>query len=94
MDTTIQGYMLTRFDKLQDMLIEHRAILTDLRTGQAALLVAAEQRRDSALEKLLRSWPLIVTAAVKHIITVGTIFFMVKQGADATSILDFLSKQF
>lgn len=90
--TSLQGYILTRLDGLKDMLTEQHRILERLAAGQKELLAAVEASADSRLTKLLQYWPLIVSSAVKHVLTVLTIGVMIRQGADATSVMDAILK--
>lgn len=93
MDTT-QGYILTRIDGLHAMMNDQKVLIEKLLAGQKELLKSVEANGSSRLMKLLQYWPQAVAMGTKHVLTVITIAAMVRQGADATSVLDFISKQF
>lgn len=92
--TVMQGYALIRLDGLKDMLTEQGRLLEKILDKQEKLLKASEASGDGRLMKLLKYWPQIVGAGARHILTVITVGAMIRQGSDATSILDFIGKQF
>ena len=94
MDATIQGYMLTRLDGLKDMMTKQERLLEEVLRSQGDIARSVESSVEGRLSRLLRYWPQIVAAGIRHILTVLTIGMMIRQGADATSVLDFISKQF
>lgn len=94
MDATIPGYTLTRIDGLKDILIRQERLLEEILRRQGDIAKAVESSAEGRLSRLLQYWPQIVAAGIRHILTVLTIGMMIRQGADATSVLDFISKQF
>jgi len=85
-------YPLIRLDGLRDMLAKQERLLEDLLLGQRALLVAMEAAPDTRWTRLLQYWPQAVAMGVRHVLTVLTIGAMIKQGADATTLIDAISK--
>ncbi len=92
--TVMQGYALIRLDGLKDMLVDQGKMLEKILSTQEKLLKAVEASDSGRLTKWLKYWPQIVGAGASHILTVITVGAMIRQGADATSVLDFIGKQF